>query len=221
MSEDIAVKKCVSSILVHILKSVLQFMSPVMPFITEEIWQTLHKDKNESIIADSLLIAIKEADASSIEKMKVLQDIIIKIRTLRSEMNVSPAVQIEALFNILDDDKEKIVKGNESYIKQLAKIKEIKFGKKIQRPANSALAVAGGFEIFLPLEGLIDIEKEKARLAKEISLAMQEAERTNTKLQNENFVTRAPASEIEKIKIRLSEARIKIEKINESLKFLN
>ena len=157
---------------------------------------------------------------SVVEKMLAVQEIITKIRTIRSEMNISPAAQIEAMFSVLNPENEKTLNENEDYIKRLAKISNIEFGKNMQRPKNSALAVAGGFEIFLPLEGLIDIEKEKARLAKEIVLAGQEVERTNAKLQNENFVKRAPETEIEKIKARLSDAQTKIEKINESLRFL-
>ncbi|GHT52227.1 valine--tRNA ligase [Endomicrobiia bacterium] len=219
MSTDVNVKKQALSILVSILKSTLQLMSPIMPFITSEIWQILGNDVET--IANSLF-AIPERPnwESTFEKMKNIQDIIIKIRTLRSEMNISPAVQIKSLFNVLDDNKEKITKENESYIKQLAKISSIRFGKNIIRPKNSALAVAGGFEIFLPLEGLIDIEKEKARLAKEITLAKQEVERTSLKLKNKDFIKKAPDVEVEKIKTRLNEASLKIEKINESLKFL-
>ncbi|GHT60008.1 valine--tRNA ligase [Endomicrobiia bacterium] len=219
MSTDINVKKQALSILVSILKLTLQLMSPIMPFITSEIWQILGNDVET--IADSLFVIPERPSwESTFEKMKNIQDIIIKIRTLRSEMNISPAVQIESLFNVLDDNKEKITKENENYIKQLAKISSIRFGKNIIRPKNSALAVAGGFEIFLPLEGLIDIEKEKARLTKEITLAKQEVERTSLKLKNKDFIKKAPDVEVEKIKTRLNEASLKIKKINESLKFL-
>jgi valyl-tRNA synthetase len=219
MSSDINVKRQVLSILVYILKGTLQLLSPIMPFITSEIWQKLNK--NEKIIAESVFPKIKSSGfLDSLEKMRTVQDIIVKIRTLRSEMNIFPAVQIEALFNIIDESKEKTVRGNESYIKQLAKIIFIRFGKNIERPKNSALVVAGGFEMFLPLEGLIDIGKEKTRLAKEIALAKQEVERTMSKLNNENFVKRAPKIEIEKIQARFNDANLKIEKINENLKFL-
>ncbi|MDR1244827.1 MAG: class I tRNA ligase family protein, partial [Endomicrobium sp.] len=219
ISSDINVKRQVLSILVYILKGTLQLLSPIMPFITSEIWQILNKD--EKIIAESVFLKIKTSGFfESLEKMKTVQDIIVKIRTLRSEMNISPAVQIEALFNVIDENKEKTAKENESYIKQLAKISSIRFGKNIERPKNSALSVAGGFEIFLPLEGLIDIEKEKSRLSKEIAIAKQEAERTAAKLNNDNFVKRAPKAKVEKIQTRLNDANLKIEKINESLKFL-
>ncbi len=209
--------------MIYILKGTLQLLSPIMPFITSEIWEILHKDdKKAKIISETIFENIdkKNEGHTAIEQMKVLQDIIVKIRTLRSEMNISPAVLIDAMFNVLDDDKGSVVKDNEGYIKSLAKLNKIEFGRQIKRPKNSALALAGGFEIFLPLEGLIDIEKEKARLKKEIDLAQKEVERTNEKMKNENFISHAPASEIEKIKARLKEANQKIEKINENLKFL-
>jgi valyl-tRNA synthetase len=216
--ENIQVRKQVLTILVYVLKNVLQLLSPVMPFITSEIWQILGEKK---IIAESeLLNEQKENNKCSIDKMKSLQEIIVSLRTIRSEMNISPAHQIEVLFNVLDEDKQKTVKENENYIKQLAKISSITFAKNITRPKNSALAIVSGFEIFLPLEGFIDIEKEKLRLSKELSLAKQEIERTTTKLQNDNFIKRASNSEIERIKFRFNEANIKLEKINESLKFL-
>jgi valyl-tRNA synthetase len=221
MSADLTVKKRVLSILIYILKGFLQLISPVMPFITAEIWEQLtiaggqFTDKEKVIIAESSLpdapVVSKSVNRESVvEEMKSIREIITKIRTLRSEMNIPPAVQTDAVFNVLDASKENNVKNNENYIKQLAKLNEVKFEKNALRPKNSALAVAGGFEIFLPLEGLIDIEKEKARLAKEITAANQEAERTSQKLLNENFIKRAPESEVEKIKIRLNEAKVKI-----------
>jgi valyl-tRNA synthetase len=221
MSPDLDVKKQVLSILTYVLKSALQLLAPIMPFISEEIWQILNAgEKDSKIISESLFMEIKEGKKEVLGEMKTVQEIITKIRTLRSEMNISPATHIEAIFNVAGAVKQSVVQNNESYIKQMAKISFVQFGKNMQRPKNSALAVAGGFEIFLPLEGLIDIEKEKVRLNKEIALARQEIERTTAKLQNENFAKRAPAPEIEKIKVRLSDAKTKIETINESLKFL-
>ncbi|MDR2066731.1 MAG: valine--tRNA ligase [Endomicrobium sp.] len=218
MSEDLQAKRQVLKILIYILKVTLQLLSPIMPFITSEIWQILGE---KNIIAESeLLNELKESDKCSIEKMKSLQDIIVALRTIRSQMNISPAQQIEALFNVLDESKEKVVKENESYVKQLAKLSSITFTKNIVRPNNSALAVVSGFEIFLPLEGLIDIEKEKTRLLKDLALAKQEIEKTTAKLEDDNFIKKAPDSEVEKIKTRLNESNIKLDKINETLRFL-
>ena len=90
----------------------------------------------------------------------------------------------------------------------------------MKRQKNSAMAVATGFEIFIPLEGLIDVEKEKNRINKEILLAAQDKERCESKLSKESFVARAPKEEVEKIRIRLQEAEIKISKLKESLEFI-
>jgi valyl-tRNA synthetase len=220
-STDLNAKRQVLSILVYILKSVLQLMSPIMPFITSEIWQILHRhEKDIKIISESFFIKIKSINDNSIKNMKILQNIITKIRTLRSEMNISPAVKIEALFNVSDENKMEIIKENEIYIKQLAKINSIRFGKNIIRPENSALIVTDGFEVFFPLGGLINIEVEKTRLVKEINLVKQEIERNILKLQNKEFMKKAPKLEIDKVKTRLNEANLKSEKIRENLKFL-
>ncbi|MDR1400988.1 MAG: valine--tRNA ligase [Endomicrobium sp.] len=220
-STNLDIKKQVLSILVYLLKSTLQLMSPIIPFITSEIWQKLNK--NEKIIVESFLFAIPENfySESSIEKMNTIQDVIIKIRTLRSEMNIPATMQIEALFNTLDgNDKIRNIRENENYIKQLAKIKSIQFHKNITKPKNSAVIILKNVEIFLPLEEFIDIEKEKVRLMKEITFTNQEIEKVTLRLSNENFIKKAPKTEIEKTKARLNEARIKIERINKSLKFL-
>lgn len=222
MSPNIDVKKQVLAILIYILKSILQLMSPIIPFITSEIWQILNKN-TAVIIAESRLPdihSLTSSESESIEKIKNIQDIIIQIRTIRSEMNISPAVQIKALFNILDEYKGKIAVENEVYIKQLARINSIEFGRHIERPRNSALVVAGGFEIFLPLEGLIDISKERTRLLKEIAAANQEIQRTSAKLNNKSFTEKAPKTELNKVQTRFDDAVVKIEKLNKSLEFL-
>jgi valyl-tRNA synthetase len=234
LSADFNVRRQVLSILSYVLKQTLKLMSPIMPFITSEICGILNNDiltvtnnnvankpqKNVDNFLGCDFNVLFYGYKCSIEKMSLIQDIIIKIRTLKSEMNVSPEIQIKALFNVLDEDKAEIMKVNENYVKRLAKISTIKFGINIVRPKNSALIVGDGFEVFLPLEGLIDINKEKARLTKEIVLAKKEIDVTSFKLQNEKFIERAPKFEVEKVKLRFSEAKLKIKKINESLKFL-
>jgi len=220
-STNLKVKEQVLSLLVYILKSMLQLMSPIMPFITEEIWHILNgENKNIGIISESSFFEVKDGNATAIEEMAVLQEIVGKVRTLRSEMNISPSARIKALINVLDDSEGRIVNENISYVSHLAKLDSVQIGKNIARPGNSALIVLNAFEIFLPLEGFIDFEKEKTRLAKEISLAKQEVDRASLKLCNKNFIERASGAEVEKTKIRLGEAKLKIEKISESLKFL-
>ncbi|MDR1511595.1 MAG: valine--tRNA ligase [Endomicrobium sp.] len=221
-STNLNIKKQVLAILVYILKSMLQLMSPIIPFITSEIWQILNK--NEKIIAESILFAISENfySESSIKEMNTIQDIIIKIRTLRSELNIPSTMQIKVLFNTLDnnDKIEGTIIENKHYIKQLARVKSMQYLKNIAKLRNFVSIIAGNIEVFIPLEGFIGIEKEKIRLEKEIALTNQEVEKVTLKLSNKNFIKKAPKTEIEKTKIRLHEMKLKIERINKNLKSL-
>ncbi|MDR1259840.1 MAG: valine--tRNA ligase [Endomicrobium sp.] len=220
-STDLDAKKQVLSILIYILKFILQLISPIMPFISEEIWSILNKNTDDTkIISKSTLFEIKNNNIESINKMKIIQDIIIAIRTLRSEMNISPSVKIEAFFNILRNSKETTVIENENYIKQLAKINTIQFCKNMRKSKDYVTTVIGNFEIFLPLNKSIDIEKEKTKLTKKVALSKKEIEIAILKLNNKNFIKNAKYTEIKKIKINLDEAKLKVKKINEALKFL-
>ncbi|GAB1402036.1 valine--tRNA ligase [Elusimicrobiota bacterium] len=219
-STDIEEKKQVLSVLLYVLKGTIQMLSPVMPFITEELWSILSK-KDKSIVYSSFPKYEKEfVFEKETDEMLVIQEIITKIRNIRSEMNISPAVFINARFNVLDDSKELILKNNQDYVKGIAKVKELSVGKDIKREKNSAMAVATGFEIFIPLEGLIDVEKERNRINKEIMLVQEDKTRCENKLSKDSFVARAPKEEVEKIRVRLQEADIKISKLKESLNFI-
>ena len=151
-------------------------------------------------------------------QMAIVQEIVSKIRNVRSEMNISPAAFITTKINVLDESKLPVVDFNKNYIKALGKIKNLIIGKNIAREKNSALTVATGFEIFIPLEGLIDIEKEKTRISKEIKNIILEQEKYNKKLSNPNFVAKAPKTEVERIKQKLLDAQSKIATLKETLK---
>ncbi|MDR2708474.1 MAG: valine--tRNA ligase [Elusimicrobiota bacterium] len=220
-SEDAAARKNVLEILVFILKETLKLLSPIMPFITSEIWEILNSHNYSVCISQTDFCANKTPEYADqvLFHMSILQDIIVNIRSLRSQMNVSPAVEVKAIFNVFDKTKQEVVKENADYIKLLAKVSDIQFVKNADRQKNSAMCVAGGFEIFVPLEGLIDIQKEKERLQKEIDFALVEIERTKEKLANKKFLERAPKTEIEKIQSRRKAAQEKIDKINANLAF--
>ncbi len=219
-STDINEKKQALSVLLYVLKGTIQMLSPVMPFITEELWSILSKH-DKSIVYSNFPKYEKEfVFEKETNEMLLIQEIITKIRNIRSEMNISPAVFINANFNVLDDSKKDVLENNQDYVKGIAKIQNVTIAKDVKRQKNSAMAVATGFEIFIPLEGLIDVEKEKNRINKEILLATQDKERCESKLSKESFVARAPKEEVEKIRIRLQEADIKISKLQESLEFI-
>ncbi len=217
-SENIEEKKQVLSVLIYVLKGTIKMLAPVMPFICDELWSILN-ETNDSIVNSSFSIYNEKfVFANEANQMATVQEIVSKIRNVRSEMNISPAVFITTKINVSDESKSSVVEINQGYIKALAKIKDLVIGKNMTREKNSALAVATGFEIFIPLEGLIDIEKEKARISKEIKNIVAEQEKYNKKLSNPNFVAKAPEAEVERIKQKLADTQNKIATLEETLK---
>ena len=217
-SINVEEKKQVLSVLIYILKGTIKMLAPIMPFICDELWSILNNTK-ESIVKSSFPIYNEKfVFSNEANQMAIVQEIVSKIRNVRSEMNISPAAFITTKINVLDESKLPVVDFNKNYIKALGKIKNLIIGKNIAREKNSALTVATGFEIFIPLEGLIDIEKEKTRISKEIKNIILEQEKYNKKLSNPNFVAKAPKTEVERIKQKLLDTQSKIATLKETLK---
>ncbi|MBQ4178680.1 MAG: class I tRNA ligase family protein, partial [Elusimicrobia bacterium] len=217
-SENVEEKKQVLSVLIYILKGTIKMLAPIMPFISDELW-SIFNNTTESIVNSSFPVYDdKLVFANEENQMAVVQEIVSKIRNVRSEMNISPAAFITTKIKVLDESKFSVVENNQAYIKSLGKIKDLVIGKDIQREKNSALAVATGFEMLIPLEGLIDIEKEKARINKEIKNIIAEQEKYNKKLSNPKFVEKAPAEEVARIRQKLADTQSKIATLEETLK---
>jgi valyl-tRNA synthetase len=223
---DADAKKAVLSVLMEILSGVLRMLHPVMPFITEEIWQSLVQFVKQPARSNSIMTAKwPEADAAKIDqdaikKLGLIQEIVTALRTLRSEMNVPPGKNIAAVMNIAQAEQRAVVANSRQYITALAKLESLEAGEKLPRPKQSAVAVAAGIEIFVPLAGLIDFEKEKQRLEKELGGARVELERCTQKLENKEFMQKAPEKERARIQERLESAKIKMERIQDNLKSL-
>ncbi|MFH1368073.1 MAG: valine--tRNA ligase [Elusimicrobiota bacterium] len=223
---DEKAKKAVLSVLIEILSGVARLLHPIMPFITEEIWNSyIQVVKSSGKGPESIMNAPwpqsdeSKIDAGAVSTMNLLQQVITAVRTIRSEMNVPPQKNIDVIISA-SPAKQDIIRDNVSYLKFLARIEKADFGENIPRPKQSASAVVSGIEIFVPLAGLIDLEKEKQRLAKELQNAEMEIERCKKNLANENFVQRAPKAEVDKFRVRQQEAQVKIERIKETLKSL-
>ncbi|MDR1928623.1 MAG: valine--tRNA ligase [Endomicrobium sp.] len=163
MVNSVETKKRILSILIYIFKYILQLMYPITPFITSEILQILNQ--KIKIVSKNNFCLIKNKNIKKndiVNKMLNIQDIIVKIRAFRNEMNISSKIQIEAIFNVLDDNNIlEIIKENKKYIKYFTNINLIKFGKNITKPKNSVSIVTKTYEIFLVLGDFINIEKEK------------------------------------------------------------
>ncbi len=208
-------------ILYKILEKSLRMLHPFMPFITEEIWQKLPRSKGvtgESIMVQpwphiqSEMISKKDED-----DMKRLIELITSIRNMRAVWNIEPRTKTSVVINIHDSEVEKLLADNVDLVKSLARIADLKYGAH-PKPESSAVSIVGNMEVYMPLEGLIDFEKEKLRLVKEEARMQAEMKSLTTRLNDNNFTSRAPREVVEKQEERKAELAIQIKKMSENLK---
>jgi len=198
--ENIVKRQKTQRVLRDILQGAMELLHPVMPFITEEIWQHLPGTEGTIMKTQYPLGSVEKKDKEAEVKMNLLMDIVRGIRNIRSEMGVPPSKKATALFFVEDKSKEDFIAEVTPYLKTLAALEDVKVLVNKDNIGKSASAVVKGFEIFLPLEDLIDLSKEVERLEKEIKKLEGEVERIDKKLSNQGFVAKAPEEVIEKEK---------------------
>jgi len=207
---------------IYIFETALKLLHPFMPFITEEIWQNLRERKEgESIMIESFPVADEKWIDEAISKnMKFVQDVIIAIRSIRGEMNIPHTKLCDVIINISNDERKNLINDYITYMKRLAKVQNVTVGSGIKRPKFSASAIVLGDEIFIPLEGLIDLEVERKRLEKEIRRYETMLIETEKKLNDQNFISRAPADVIEKEKQKYENFKLTLEKLRQNYAYL-
>jgi valyl-tRNA synthetase len=211
--------------LLHVLESSLRLLHPLMPFITEEIWQKV--SRLTSTHGDSIMVTdYPEINADLIDvqmetEIDWLKKIIQSIRTIRSEMNIPPSKPISIYFEGAQKNDLTLIEKYKNLLQSLTKTEEVNILQKNTEAPLSATALAGNLTVHIPLEGLIDLEEEKNRIQKEITKMERELGRTKGKLNNEKFISRAPEDVIQKEKARAKEASENIEKLNIQLKKLS
>jgi valyl-tRNA synthetase len=191
-------KRAAISTLIHVFEVALGLLHPIMPFITEEIWQQLPATKE----ASSLCIrkypvaedGIKDREAEN--EMSVVMDAVTGIRSIRGELNISPSLELRVAIKTMDSNKEILTK-NMAYLVKLAKVKDIEIGKDVQSPKNAATSIKLSMEIFVPLQGLIDVNAEMERLNKEMNKTEKELITLKKKLANRDFISKAPEKVVE------------------------
>ena len=201
------------------LEQLLRLLHPIMPFITEEIWQVLPGQRPcESIMqADYPDGSGLPTDKVGAERMELVMDVIRAIRNIRREMDVPPGKQVTALLDCKSEQACKVLEEGAAAIRVLGKVGEMTIGQGLERPEQCATQVAGEVEISLPLAGLVDIAEEEKRLQKEIAKVQKDVDLFTKKLSNEKFVANAPAHVLEKDRGKLKDAEDKIAVLQESL----
>jgi valyl-tRNA synthetase len=217
--------------LVRVLEAVLRLAHPIIPFITEEIWQRvapLVKDtgtdvKNTDTGANSdhatiMLQPYPEADEDRIDEqaerdIEWLKGIIVAIRNIRGEMNISPAKRIPVLLRGPETDHSRMTE-NRPFLLALAKLETLEWLGSEEAPL-SATQLSGNMEVMVPMAGLIDTAAELERLDKELERLGKDIGRLEGKLGNDSFTAKAPAAVVDKERGKLEEARSSLSRLQD------
>ena len=219
--EDSRARQTAQSVLCYVLENTLKLLHPFMPFITEEIWQHIPHEGDSIIVASWPVEQTTLTDKKAELNMEIVMETIKAIRNMRAEVNVAPGRKSEAILQLASAELVQLFELNASYIKTLAAVEPLNVSLTTpEKPENAMAAVVSGVEIYMPLKRLIDVDKETARLNKELLTLDKELARVSGKLSNEGFVAKAPPDVIEKEKAKQQEFEEKVKAINERLSYL-
>lgn len=211
------VKSAVLSRAISLYEDMLKLVHPFMPFISEEIWQLLDERKEgESIsICEFPKFDASLVDETAEKEIEFVQEVVTAIRNIRGEMNISPAKPINVFLK-----STAVTFAQEKYIKSLVRIDTLTVDEHLDKPKACASAVVKGCDIFIPLEGLIDLKVERARIEKEIARILGSFNGVRKKLENESFVSKAPAEVIERERMKMADWQKALEKLQTILEDL-
>ncbi|MFC4892909.1 valine--tRNA ligase [Pseudofrancisella aestuarii] len=186
-------KNGVKYTLTKVLENILALAHPLVPFITESIYQQLKvhlNDAKDTIMDVSYPVAKEELVAKEDEVViSWLQNVVTTLRNMRSEVGIKPSLEIDLIIKDIAEKEEGYLRQTENFIKALARVKNIEFS---DNPPTSLSQAIEGLELNIPLEGLVDVEQEVVRLDKELEKLQKEVERVENKLSNQKFVANAP-----------------------------
>jgi valyl-tRNA synthetase len=214
-TEDPVARAVTQRTLVEVLDVTLRLLHPFMPFISEEIWQRLPHEGESIMVAPFPKAGARWRDAEAEARMRPVIDVVSAIRTIRSESRISPSVELRVDVRPGPAGVEAL-QAAAPLIGALARA-AIQVSPEAARPAQSAHAVAGDADVFVRLEGVVDLAAEKNRLLKEIERANKEIAFLEGKLARPEFVERAPAEVVERERARLAEQQRIHEKLSTSL----
>ncbi len=221
-----------STRIITIIEQALRLLHPLMPFLTEELWHKLpgvsnelHADAYKNADASIMLTGYPKGDDALIDAeaesaMQAVIDLITKIRNIRAEMSI-PSSNLFHVHIAANEKIRGIFSANEAQILKLGKAEELTLSEKLDAPKASAKAVTNNAEIAIPLEGLIDFDKERTRLSVQIEKLDMEFQRLNGQLSNKNFVEKAPTEKVEELRERQTEIETQIATLRANLDALN
>jgi valyl-tRNA synthetase len=214
-------KESTRAVLRRVLHDTLILLHPFIPFVTEEIWHHM-PGTNGSIMKAAYPQYSGDAAGTgqgrqAETKMEILMGVISGIRNVRGEMNIAPSLKLQVLIQSEDGQTREVIETHRDLVINLARLKGLAVENAGQRPKSSATAVVKKASVFVDLEGIIDFAKETRRLEKEINKLAVELTKIGKKLENEGFLSKAPADVIAKVRDKQSGLLEKQEKLQMNL----
>ncbi len=217
--QDESRKPTAQYVLWTVLRETLLLLHPIMPFVTAEIWQALPDGAEQDIAClpypSARPLCHKPQEAAH---MEFIQDIIIAVRTIRAELNISPSLRLNPLIQPVDTAQQTLLHNTHGMICSLARLETLTINMSVNAPKACASHVVQGCQIIVPLSGAVDLQGEMARLDKEMAKLDKELISISKKLANESFVSKAPAEVVQREKDRehsLHDARTKLENLRQ------
>jgi valyl-tRNA synthetase len=191
------------------LKASLKLLHPFMPFLTEEIWQTVVAD-GTSIMVSSYPEPDKGLEDEEAERrMGLIVDVITRIRNIRGEMNIAPSKKLKVIISVSDEALAAVLNEGRDYIINLGNLETLTVGVNLEEPPGAAIGVVGAARVFILMEGMIDIAGEKARLEKEMTKIAKDLIVVSKKLANRDFIAKAAEAVVKKEEQKYQELREK------------
>ena len=220
-SDDDDSKMITYNICIESIRKILPLLHPYTPFITEELWSFFKIENDKDLIISPWPAVHKSSINEKIDnEMNILQDVISSVRAVRSRMNIPPSKKIELKIKSNEEQKHFIDQNNELII-SLAKLNSYSVGISMQKPSQSVVSVVHGMELYIPLEGLVDLEKERAQLNKRRTKIEELLVGIDNKLSNENFIANAPDEIVNRENNKKIDLKDELEKINSNINMLS
>ena len=224
LNQDEITKAEINRSMVDVLEKTLRLAHPIMPFITEDIWQQLkkyHCSELESITISAYPSVNNGLSESGYKRIEWLKDVVTGIRNIRGELNLKPSTQISCIFENGTENEKSSLEDVESYVKRLSGLKAIKWADPQDESPPASIFTRENLKVLIPLEGLIDAEKESERLIKKIAKISKEKDMLASKLSNKKFTENAPKELVSSQKERLSVLATELDNLRAQISELN
>ena len=215
--DDEQAKLTTRSVLAYVLDNTMRLLHPLMPFITEEIWQHLPHEGESITVAEWPKVRPEFNFQDESNNMKLLMDIIRSVRNIRAEVNTPMSKKVSLFIKAKDIETVKVLEENKGYLEKFCNPEELVIGEQIEAPEQAMTAVVTGAELLLPLAGLINLEEEIGRLEKELEKWAKEVKLVTGKLSNEKFVAKAPEALVAKEREKLADYQAKYDTVKARL----